>query len=187
MKKTDKHIVFFSHSSKDKAILDELKTLLVQKTGNAIEIFLSSDGQSIRLGKNWAHRIEDALKKAKISFVFVSPNSLQSKWLFFESGFSYARDIQVIPVGILGIDLDGIPPPLNILQGFNIRNEDGLNNILSTLNKEFELNFPESFTLEEYNKIFLSQENSSQNGMGVFSQYIDHLKVIISKSEILER
>ena len=56
-----KPIAFFSHSSRDKEALGRLKDLFVEKTGGTIEIFLSSDGQSIKFGRNWVHRIEEAL------------------------------------------------------------------------------------------------------------------------------
>lgn len=59
-----KPIVFFSHSSKNADALARLKTQFVELTGGAIEAFLSSDGQSIRFGKNWVSSIEDALKEA---------------------------------------------------------------------------------------------------------------------------
>lgn len=49
-------------------------------------------------------------------FVFISPHSLRSNWLFFESGFAYSRDIKVVPVGILGVDLGTLSPPLSLLQ-----------------------------------------------------------------------
>ena len=44
-----KPVVFFSHSSRDKRELALLKELFVQKTGGTVEVFLSSDGQSIPL------------------------------------------------------------------------------------------------------------------------------------------
>ena len=76
-----KPTIFFSHSSKDKLILNRLKESLLELTHNSIEIFLSSDGQSIPFGKNWVYSIEDALKEAKLMFVFLTPNSIQSNWI----------------------------------------------------------------------------------------------------------
>src|SRR5215213_4020813 len=93
--------VFFSHSSRDAAPLARLKELLLTKTGSALDIFMSSDGQSIPLGRNWVHELQLALDQSKLMFVFVSPQSLQSAWLFFESGFSYAKGVRVVPVGVL--------------------------------------------------------------------------------------
>lgn len=145
-----KPIIFFSHSTADKDILIKLKNILVRKTGNALEVFLSSDGQSIQFGKNWVHRIQEALDTASIMFVFLTPNSIQSNWIFFEAGYAYSKGITVVPVGFLGIDLNKIAPPLSLLQGFNIANNDSLNNLISTINKEYGLTFSDVFTEEEY-------------------------------------
>jgi hypothetical protein len=120
--------VFFSHSSHDRKLLTKLKELVVTKTGGSIDIFLSSDGQSIPFGRNWAHRVEQALGTAKAMFVFITPTSIRSSWLYFESGYAYSKGISVVPVGLLGVELSAVNPPLSLLQGFNITSADGLNN-----------------------------------------------------------
>src|SRR6266566_2732427 len=86
-----KPTIFFSHSSRDQAQLVRLKELFIEKTGGSIDVFLTCDGQSIPLGRNWVHQIEEALEYAPLMVVFVSPNSLRSSWLFFESGFAYSK------------------------------------------------------------------------------------------------
>lgn len=57
-----KPTVFFSHSSSDGPTLARLRDVFVRKTGGTLEIFLSSDGQSIPFGRNWVHRVEEALR-----------------------------------------------------------------------------------------------------------------------------
>ncbi|MGD0613057.1 MAG: toll/interleukin-1 receptor domain-containing protein [Anaerolineales bacterium] len=150
----DKPIIFFSHSSKDKEVLIKLKELIDERTGRAIDIFLSSDGQSIPLGRNWVKSVEDALLKASIMFVFISPNSYTSNWLNFEAGHVYSRGIQVVPVGILGLDLNHINPPLSLLQGFNCDKANSLDNIIAIINQYCKTTFKADFTEEEFNKIF---------------------------------
>ena len=46
-----KPTLFFSHSTKDEAILNKLQKELLDKLGGTIDIFLSSDGQSIKWGQ----------------------------------------------------------------------------------------------------------------------------------------
>ena len=133
----DKPVIFFSHSSRDKVPLIALKERFVDLTGGTISVFLSSDGQSIRLGSNWVASIEQALRAAKIMFVFVSPNSLHSPWLYFETGHAYSREIAVIPVGLFGVDIAVLPPPMNLLQGFNLTDEESLNNLVAKVNETF--------------------------------------------------
>jgi len=171
----DKPVIFFSHSSKDEGALRKLKEALIQKTGSTVEVFLSSDGQSIPFGTNWVHRIEGALKSAGLMFVFVSPGSLQSKWLYFESGFAYANAMRVVPVGILGVDLEALSPPLTLLQGFNIRDHEGLNNIIAVINEKFSFQFSECFTEEEFVQILPGGASADETGLGALAPLVDSI------------
>src|SRR5437870_780864 len=132
-----KDIIFFSHSTRDKKILGILKDMLFEKFGGSVEIFLSSDGQSIPLGRNWVHSVEQALNDCKIMFVFLTSNSIKSQWTYFEAGYVYSKKIKVIPIGMFDIDLNKVPPPLGLLQGFNIISFESLNNIIKIVNEEF--------------------------------------------------
>ena len=157
-----KSVLFFSHSSKDKDIIIPIKEKINSITGNTFDIFMSSDGQSIPFGRNWVHKIEEGLAKAKIMFVFITENSLLSGWIYFESGFAYSKGIQVIPVGI-GVDIGSLKPPLNLLQGFNITSVDSLNNFTSIINSTFKTSFSEKFVEDDYETInrFALKENNN--------------------------
>ena len=50
-----KETIFFSHSSRDKEAMNYLKTIIDEKTSGILNIFLSSDGESIPFGTNWIH------------------------------------------------------------------------------------------------------------------------------------
>ncbi len=174
----EKPIVFISHSSRDERMVRKLKEVLTKKVGNTLDIFVSSDGQSIPLGRNWVHEIEQALKKSKIMFVLLSPNSIRSNWIYFEAGFAYSLNIKVVPIGVLGIDLSKIAPPLSLLQGFNINSVETLNNIISILNKEFDYSLETSFDYKEYAEIFGIQTAKTS---GIFKEYISLVDDISSE------
>lgn len=144
-----KPTLFFSHSSKDKDLILIIKDKLRKYTGGTIDIFMSSDGQSIPFGTNWIHKIEEGLNDAKIMFVFVTENSISSGWIYFEAGFAYSKGIQVVPVGI-GIDIGALKAPLNLLQGFNISSADSLNNFITIINRTFDYSFNEVFDSDDY-------------------------------------
>ena len=148
----DKPTIFFSHSSKDKELILPIKNKLDNITSNVMDIFMSSDGQSIPFGHNWVHKIEEGLKKAQIMFVFVTPTSINSSWIYFEAGFAYSKGIEVIPVG-LGVNIGQLKPPLNLLQGFDIISYESLNNFVSVINKKFNFKFEENFIDDDYKKI----------------------------------
>lgn len=154
---SNKPTIFFSHSSKDKDLVVAIKDKLIEYTGSTIDIFVSSDGQSIPFGTNWIHKVEEELNDAKIMFVFVTENSISTGWIYFEAGFAYSKKIQVIPVGI-GINVGSLKAPLNMLQGFNIVSEESLNNIITILNRKFDYNHVERFTKEDYNNIIKYSE-----------------------------
>ena len=130
----EKPIVFLSHSTKNKAELAELKSVLDKRAAGSLEFFLSSDGQSIRFGRNWVVRISDALAHSKLMFVFLSSESADSKWIHFEAGCAYANNIQVVPVCLPGMDLNRVQPPLSLLQGFNFISAESMGNLARICN-----------------------------------------------------
>ena len=160
----NKPTIFFSHSSLDKEYISTLRDMILKATAGTVEIFQSSDGGSIPFGNNWVHKVEENLNKAKIMLVFVSPKSVSSSWVYFESGFAYAKGVKVVPIGICGVDVGQLKPPLSLLQGFNIVNAEGINNILTVANREFECNFHEGFTQDNYYQLSkCDKENSDSN------------------------
>ena len=151
----DKPIVFLSHSSKNKRELIALKKLLDDRCVGAIEFFLSSDGESIPLGTSWHDRIVKALKHAKLMFVFVSPESIDSGWVYFESGFAFSREIRVIPVCLPGIELNRLPPPLNLLlQAYELHSAKGIGRLITECNREFKTKVPDSVIQKDFERIF---------------------------------
>jgi hypothetical protein len=59
-----KPCVFLSHSSGDAETLLRLKDMLVEKTSETIEFFLSSDDRSMKAGLNWTEEIFKTLSKS---------------------------------------------------------------------------------------------------------------------------
>ena len=175
-KQNEKPIIFFSHSSKDAKPLARLKERFVKKTHGAIEVFLSSDGQSIPLGVDWDKRIEEAMDKAKLMFTFVTRHSLQSSWIYFESGYAYAKKARVIPVDFLGFDLDRLSPPLSKLEGFNVTSAAGLNNIIAEVNSETGQEHPLAFSEADYQHICGSDR---QGAAQMFGDYAEHVLGLI--------
>lgn len=159
----EKPTIFLSHSSSDKEYILKLKKIITSRTSNTVEVFQSSDGESIPFGNNWIHKIEENLKKTKIMLVFVSPKSASSAWIYFESGFAYGKEVKVIPIGISGIDIGSIKPPLNLLQGFNINSADGLGNLITVINREFKTTFNEDFLPAEYAELAIFDQSKAQS------------------------
>ena len=180
----DKPTIFFSHSSKDKDAILSIKNKLDTATGGVLDIFMSSDGQSIPFGTNWIHKIEEGLQAAKIMFVFVTDASVASGWIYFEAGFAYSKGIQVVPVGI-GIDIGTLKAPLNLLQGFNITSEDSLNNFITIINRTFEYHFKEIFDKNDYADVMSSSvQNDNKNVR--FERIVSQLECEIDSKEMID-
>ena len=159
----NKPTLFFSHSSKDKDMVLAIKNKIMTYTNNTLEIFQSSDGQSIPFGTNWIHKVEEGLNESKIMFVFVTEKSISSGWIYFEAGYAYSKGVRVIPVGI-GINVGDLKAPLNLLQGFNIISEDSLNNFLTIIDDVFEFSFPPQFTSNDFSEVIALSSSAVKNG-----------------------
>lgn len=158
-----KPTVFFSHSSKDKDMVLAIKNKVMKYTSGTLEIFQSSDGESIPFGTNWIHKVEEGLKEAKVMFVFITEQSISSGWIYFEAGYAYSKDVHVIPVGI-GVSVGALKAPLNLLQGFNITSADSLNNFLTIINREFNYSFPAQFSDDDYNEVIALSSSATEHG-----------------------
>lgn len=181
-----KPTIFFSHSSADKEVLLKLKELFCEKTGGTIEVFLSSDGQSIPLGRNWVHRVQEALDEAKIMVVFLTPNSLRSSWIYFEAGYAYSKDIRVVPVGFLGADISSVAPPISLLQGFNIESKDSLDNLIALVNDTFSYNHKSTFTDEEYRGLALEGGDFTTHPLGKLVRLVNEIHIEITERDNLD-
>lgn len=172
-----KPTIFISHSSLDKELIRQIKDLVNRRTSGTVDLFQSSDGESIPFGNNWIHQVEENLNKSKIMLVFVSPRSAMSSWIYFEAGFAYSKGVKVIPIGIDGVDIGNLKPPLNLLQGFNITSADGLNNIIAVLNREFDCSYPESFSEDDFERLLAFSFGHQEVSEEVLN-IIDHVKMV---------
>jgi hypothetical protein len=171
----EKPIVFLSHSSKDRGQLSALKNLLDQRASGLLDFFLSSDGESLKFGRNWVVSVADALEKAQLMFVFLSPNSVSSSWVHFEAGHAIAKGLKVVPVCIPGMDLNRMTPPLSLLQGFNLHGAESMANVVRLCNQQFAAKILESFTPEDFARVFAKSIAETQGFFGKFSRFISRI------------
>ncbi|MHC5058979.1 MAG: toll/interleukin-1 receptor domain-containing protein [Planctomycetota bacterium] len=168
-----KPTVFFSHASADAGVLTKLRDAFIKKTGGAIDVFLTSDGQSVPFGRNWVSTLKEALDRASLAFVFLTPNAMRSDWVQFESGYMHAREVQVVPIGLLGLDLSHVDPPLGLLQGFNIRGAEGLNNLIAVANQTFGHSHGLTFAADDYSTITAAERRDAFASLGELSMFIE--------------
>ena len=177
MQNNEKPIVFLSHSSLDKEPLAALKKILSERTGGMVNFFLSSDGESITFGRNWVVKVSDALANAKLMFVFLSAQSMDSKWIHFETGYACAKNIQVVPVCLPGIDLNRITPPINLLQGFNLHSHETFGNIVRICNDALDGEMKEIFTPGDFEEFVSKMTGRGASFFGDYSWAIDEITI----------
>jgi hypothetical protein len=109
-------LVFISHITPEKEIAIEFKALIETHFLGMIDVFVSSDGETIQMGQKWLDSISGALKACAVEIVLCSPISVNRPWINFEAGAGWIRDIPVIPLCHSGMTPSDLPIPLNMLQ-----------------------------------------------------------------------
>ena len=138
----DKKLVFISHITEDKEYAKSIKEWLDRAFLNAIQFFVSSDNSSMPIGKEWANEVKTHLEKASVMFVIISELSVERKWLYFESGSAYIKNIPIIPICVNGYKISKLSPPFSFFQGIELPNERDEKNLLEMLAKEVVLYVP---------------------------------------------
>jgi TIR domain len=79
-----KSIVFISHITEEKPIAIAFKDLIETSFLGMIDVFVSSDENSISTGQRWLDNITTALKECSIEIILCSPKSVSRPWINFE-------------------------------------------------------------------------------------------------------
>ncbi len=120
-------LIFLSHIHEESALAGLVKQALEEEFSGFVEVFVSSDGTSIPAGSNFLKRIEDGLMSCIGAIYLISPTSVKRNWINFELGAVWIRNIMnlregkseipTLPVCHSGITPNGLPAPLNNLNG----------------------------------------------------------------------
>ena len=81
-----KKVIFISHASSEASIALALKAALVKGFGSVIEVFVSSDEQSIQAGVPFTATIHSAIRSASYGLFLLSPESIKRPWILIEFG-----------------------------------------------------------------------------------------------------
>ncbi len=125
--------VFISHISDEAEVARRLKQRLDGDFLGMLEIFVSSDRETIRAGQKWLDEVDRALRAADAELILCSPRSVGRPWVNFEAGAAWLRRIPVIPVCHSGLKLVELPVPLNLLQGIECASAQGLQKLYDAL------------------------------------------------------
>lgn len=169
----EKPLLFISHITEEKDLAIEFKKLVEDSFLGMLEVFVSSDENSISMGQKWLENITFSLKNCAVEVILCSPQSVQRPWINFEAGAGWVRDIPVIPLCHSGMKPSDLPMPLNLLQGAIATDKDGLKRIFSVLTKSLGSKSPPiDFScfigqVETLEKIYVSRDEQTVNTLKI--------------------
>ncbi len=68
-----------------------------------------------------------------------------------------------------------MPPPLGLLQGFNITSKDSMSNLIAVINKEFEFSFDIAFKDSDFKEVFETDDALSGGVLEEFASFADDI------------
>lgn len=131
----EKPIIFISHITEEGEVAKRLKADILKYYRESVLVFVSSDFDSIEGGKDYFNTIIDRLRKTILMITLCSPESVKREWINFETGFGYARKINVLPLLYKGLKFSDIQSPIQRMQGYDISDES-LNNIFRIIDEK---------------------------------------------------
>ncbi|EGR3304376.1 toll/interleukin-1 receptor domain-containing protein [Vibrio parahaemolyticus] len=112
--------VFISHITEESDVAKVLKDWIESTYLGNLEVFVSSDADSIPAGTKWLEEITRAITSSKIILLLCSQNSIHRPWINFEAGCGWAKSIPVIPICYGELTREKLPPPISALQALNL-------------------------------------------------------------------
>lgn len=144
-------IVFVSFANPDKALAVEFQTRLQHIMGDEVTCFLAP--KSIAPGGNWPVQVDQHLSTAACIVLLLSENALDSTWVLFEAGVGCGRGVDVIPIVLGRLRIDGQRPPLSFLQTITVTTVHDLNDVLGRIEKALERKFSSRFSALDLNAL----------------------------------
>lgn len=135
--------IFISHDSEDQNLALLLKRLLEDVIG--VNVFCTSDIHAIEGGKVWFNQIMTALRRARVCITILTPASIHSRWVMFESGGTFAlawgreATLRMIPIVAGGLRRSSLPNPFDLIQARDLRNADGVRQLCREVADVFNL------------------------------------------------
>jgi len=134
--------LFISHISEERKIAEGIKIALSRDFLGLVNVFVSSDTESISAGEEWLLSVEKALRDCTIFIILCSPESIRRPWINFETGAAWMRDIPIIPVCHSGLLPHDLRMPLSLKQGISLNDGDGLQRLYARVAKVLAFDTP---------------------------------------------
>jgi len=90
--------IFVSHIALDAALAVEFKKWIELVLKPKCRVFVSSSFHDIKPGARWVKELRDALTTFEALLVICNRKSINSRWVLFESGSAWGRNVPIIPI-----------------------------------------------------------------------------------------
>jgi hypothetical protein len=125
--------IFVSHISEESETALQLKAAIEADFLGFVDVFVSSDTESITAGEQWLASIDAALQEAGMLLILCSAASVARPWINFEAGAAWMRKIPLVPVCHAGLTPRDLPIPLSLRQGVALADANGLRRLYSLI------------------------------------------------------
>lgn len=176
----EKPIVFISHITEEKDLAYKVKDLIEESFLGMMEVFVSSDSESIGAGAKWLDNITYSLTKCVIELIVCSPESVKRPWINFEAGAGWIKDIPVIPLCHSGMKPELLPIPLNMLQAINLNEISGLKLLVPVLANAINAKSPK-IDFED----FIKYVKEFEKNYTIVNSFLEMFKIINGPTEAL--
>ena len=147
MPKRIQQSVFISHGADETDIAQWLKAQLTRDFPGALDIYASSDRETVSAGERWLDRLGKALKAVDLQILVLSRETIGRPWINFEAGAAWLRGIPVVPVCHSGLAIEDLRPPLSMREAIVLTDPAGLAKLYDAVAGTLGLNTPtEDFT-----------------------------------------
>lgn len=108
---------FISHVYEEATVATKLKEIIERDFLGLLNVYVSSDSESIAAGEDWLKSLDRTLRETKLLLVLCSPISIRRPWINFELGDAWMLQIPIIPICHSGLMPRDLPIPLSLRQG----------------------------------------------------------------------
>jgi SAM-dependent methyltransferase len=154
-----------------------------------VDTFLSSEG--IRAGNEWLEVIKDNINKSGFLIVLITPENINSKWIYYECGgfISKLNKDNIFPILLFNVRLEQLSRPLDTYQNCQIRNSEDVDEILEllkTINSRLKIGIDSSLITHDYNEYFRDKLKKTISEIEFDSIQDSITKVVNSKEDMEE-
>lgn len=135
--------IFLSHITVEHNLAALLKQKIEKHFLEQVDVFVSSDQESIQAGEPWLDALQRSLTTASMAIILCSPVSIKRPWLNFEAGAAWLRKIPVVPLCHSGLEPEELPMPLSAMQGGKVSDPETLNRLYLAIAKLIPCGCPE--------------------------------------------